>query len=136
MLFRLRPRALALMSSILITALISQPALAASCTWQQLKTPNPGDGVNELNSAISFYVGNVWAVGESSSIETGMYEDVIEHWDGKAWATLVTGTAPLTQLLSVSGQNKLNVWTAGYATATSDLNTAAPIALHFDGTQW
>jgi len=133
---RLRPRALALLSSVLIIATISQPAFAASCTWQQIKTPNPGDAVNELNSVTSFYVGNVWAVGDSSSLETGMFEDVIEHWNGMAWTTLVTGTAPLTQLLSVAGQNKNNVWTAGYTTSTSDPNTASPIALHFDGTSW
>src|SRR5690242_14807389 len=136
MFFRFRPRALALISSILIATSISQPAVAASCTWQQIKTPNPGDAVNELNSVIAFYVGNVWAVGDSSSASTGKFEDVIEHWNGSSWTTLVSGTAPLTQLLSVSGQNKNNVWTAGYATGTSDPNTAFPIAFHFNGTSW
>ena len=53
-----------------------------------------------------------------------------------AWTALIAGSAPLTQLLSVGGQNKDNVWTGGYATTTNDPNTASPIALHFDGTQW
>src|SRR5215471_479884 len=123
--FRSRTRALAV-AIIFITTTIAQPAFAASCTWQQIKTPNLGDGVNELNSVIAFYVGNVWAVGDSSSVESGTYEDVILNWNGRAWTSLVAGSAPLTQLLSVSGQNKNNVWTAGYATSTSDPNTAAP----------
>ncbi|HYK54611.1 MAG TPA: hypothetical protein VEV38_13910 [Candidatus Eremiobacteraceae bacterium] len=133
--FRSRSSALAV-AIIFILSTIAQPAFAASCTWQQIKTPNLGDGVNELNSVIAFYVGNVWAVGDSSSVESGTYEDVIDHWDGMAWTSLAAGSAPLTQLLSVSGQNKNNVWTGGYATTTNDANTASPIALHFDGTQW
>lgn len=134
--FRSHPRVLAIFSSLLIATTLAQPALASSCTWSQLKTPNPGDGVNELNSVLAFYVGNVWAVGDSSSASTGMFEDVIDHWSGSSWTTQTMGMAPLTQLLSVSGQNKNNVWTAGYATTTSDQSTAFPIALHFDGTSW
>jgi hypothetical protein len=132
----LRAHTLAVLSSLLIATTVAQPAFAGSCTWSQLKTPNPGDGVNELNSVLAFYVGNVWAVGDSSSASTGTYEDVINHWGGSSWTTQIVGTAPLTQLLSVGGNDNKNVWTAGFATSTTDPSSAAPIALHFNGTSW
>lgn len=132
---RLRARTSVSLAVLIIVCLTSQPALAASCDWQQLKTPNPGNSVNELNSALAFFVGNVWAVGESSDAG-GSFEDVVEHWNGSSFATTVLGTAPVTQLLSVSGANKSNVWTAGYATSTVDTSTAVPIAFRWDGTAW
>ena len=132
---KIRARLLASLSSLLIASVLSQPALASSCQWQQLKTPNPGNDVNELNGALAFFVGNVWAVGDSSQAG-GSFEDVVEHWDGSTFATTILGMAPVTQLLSVAGQNKSNVWTVGYATSTSDPSTAAPIAFRWDGTAW
>lgn len=130
----IRMKFVASLSSLLIACIGARPALAATCQWQQLKTPDPGTTVNELNGVLAFWVGNVWAVGESQS--GGPFDDVVDHWNGSSWTTTVVGSAPLTQLLDVAGQNKSNVWTVGYATSSNDPSSAAPIALRWDGTTW
>lgn len=71
---------------------------------------------------------DVWAVG---SVPSG---ELIEHWDGKAWA-VVPSPRPgkNAQLASVSGSSPSDVWAVG--TYFNNVFNASLI-LHWDGLNW
>ena len=101
-------------------------------TWQSVPAPMPpGTKYALFDGVVSLSPTDAWAVGGSS--KTGLYQNLIEHWNGKAWSIVPSPNAPGRQtqdLIGVSGSASNDVWAVG------DGGVGRPIAMHWDGMTW
>jgi hypothetical protein len=80
-----------------------------------------------------------WAVGFSYPFPrtSGVYQPIIEHWDGATWVPVSTpslGTTPHGWLQSVACASESDCWAAGkYYDAN---NIGLPLLEHWDGSSW
>ena len=75
---------------------------------------------------------DLWAAG----VRIGTYETIIEHWDGTTW-TLVDHPSPTSDYVALGGLaagSSHDVTIVG--TYLDDQARSAPLALHWNGTQW
>jgi hypothetical protein len=80
---------------------------------------------------------DVWAVGESSVVDSTTSSDLIEHWNGTAWS-IVPSPSPGTgdSLTSVTTSNAANdVWAVG-VTQPAGATQGQTLTLNWNGTAW
>jgi hypothetical protein len=101
--------------------------------WTVIPSPSPGSTNNFLNSVRAASPTNIWAVGAFSNGE-GLNQNLILHWDGKAW-TQQTAPSPGAggQLNGVRAVSGSEAWAAG---EYEQGNTETALLLHFTGGQW
>jgi hypothetical protein len=97
--------------------------------WKLVSTPNSSQ-LNSLLAGVSAASTNdVWAVGYESPA-SGPYSTMVEHWDGKAWEIVPSGTftGVLTSVAAVATDD---VWAVG---STDYVGNG--LILHWDGKTW
>jgi hypothetical protein len=80
---------------------------------------------------------DVWAVGESSVVDSTTSSNLIEHWNGTAWS-IVPSPSPGTgdSLTGVTTSNAANdVWAVG-VTVPAGGTQAQTLTLNWNGTAW
>jgi hypothetical protein len=105
--------------------------------WNVVASPNAPEGVQGsfLRGVSAVSSNDVWAVGY---YHTASLFPLIEHWDGTQW-TIVPGptVGPTNAVLhDVKAISSNDVWAIGFASLGSSANSQAPIAFHWNGTQW
>jgi hypothetical protein len=86
---------------------------------------------------------DAWAVGyKCSNAECGLpdltYSTLIEHWNGKKWATVASPSpGPSNQLTGVSAVSATDAWAVGNTTSGPVNTTPGPaLILHWNGRKW
>ena len=138
-------RYVALLCGAIVPAVAIVPTVAvlAAATPAQVAwtiTPGPTSGFGILRDVYAASPTNAWAVGSQSGGGTGRRNQLIEHWNGRAWqvATVPAVSQFTTELYSVSGTSANDIWAGG------DQETAASgayipevtLIMHWDGTSW
>jgi hypothetical protein len=94
--------------------------------WTQVVSPNLSHRFNALTAVAAVSASDVWAVGFGID-KSNKSEQLIEHWDGKAWTitpnpTISQGTSALNGVAAISAND---VWAVG-----------GPLIEHWDGISW
>ena len=56
--------------------------------WSAVPSPEPSPAANGLVGLAAVSASDVWAVGSyQPSLESPLHQELIEHWDGRCWAT-------------------------------------------------
>ncbi len=107
--------------------------------WTVVQSPNPGSGLNYLESITAVSANDIWAAGFSSGGQTvlGMQKTLIEHWDGTSWK-VVQSVSPGSNgntLSAITAISANNVWAVGN---TNDGSPGTDNALieHWNGKSW
>ncbi len=104
--------------------------------WSIVASPNSKLPINNLTAiaSVSGNANNIWAVGYG---EDGIYQTLVEHWDGTKWSIVaspnVMNSNSVLSGLSILTAN--NIWAVG---GYYDLNLHRDFTLveHWDGTKW
>ncbi len=55
--------------------------------WGVVSSPNANSTDSGLNSVAALSASDIWAVGDYlTNGDNGVYQTLIEHWDGKQWS--------------------------------------------------
>ena len=97
--------------------------------WKRVTTPRVR-GSGGLNGITAISSSDVWAVG------SGDNGALVMHWNGRAWSrTSLRGlVGSKTWLSEVAGASSHDIWTVGGRNI--DLDSWAPVSLHWDGRSW
>lgn len=127
----------AIVSAALIV-LASGTGALAQAAWTITAGPTSGFGI--LRDLYAASPTNAWSVGAQSGGGTGTRNQLIEHWNGRAWqvATVPAVSQFSTELYSVSGTSADDIWAVG---DQETLKSGAYIpevtlVMHWDGTSW
>jgi hypothetical protein len=109
--------------------------------WSIVHTPNPqpdfgaGNPVNSvLTGVAAFGPDDVWAVGESSDVNSLGSRPLVEHWDGTRWtAVRVPHPGQFGRLRSISGVSADDIWAVG---DRESVGNQVSLIEHFNGTTW
>lgn len=104
--------------------------------WSVQHSFSPGNGGNQLNSAIALSATNVWAAGNygyTSGSVTGS-STLIEHWDGRTWSVQSTGNPGTSNAFyGVAGSSSSNAWAVGSFLSGTTIST---LTEHWNGRTW
>jgi hypothetical protein len=97
--------------------------------WKRVTTPRVR-GNGGLNGIAAISPNDVWAVGSDDN------GPLVMHWNGRAWSlTSLRGlVGSKTWLSAVDGASSHDIWTVGGRNI--DLDSWAPVSLHWDGRSW
>ena len=106
-------------------------------SWRRVHAPGPQTNTR-LFALAAARPNDVWAVGIQHDATERHARTLIDHWNGKKWAT-VTSPKPkapfLTEILdSVSASSPTNVWAAGYYLPVG--GHYRTLIEHWDGRSW
>jgi len=102
----------------------------------QIASPGFGSAV-ELTGVVDFSPTNAWAVGLSSTLESGS-QTVIEQWNGAAWSIFPGPTFAqfdTPSLRSISGVAPNDIWAVG-SLLTDSGQILNFLFEHYDGVSW
>lgn len=106
-------------------------------TWTRVAHPNPSRGQNFsfLGGIAGTSPSDLWAVG---SYQVNLLDQtLIEHWHGKAWATVPSpdpaGAALNNILTAAAAASSTDVWAVGFST---DGTSSRTMILHWSGAAW
>jgi len=129
-----RARTLALVAAAAgLTFAVLVPRTVAESS--ALASGRPG----QLNGVSAESATDVWAVGYSSNVFSGLSKTLTLHWNGSTWSTVTspnpagTGTNDVNVLASVSAIAASNAWAVGSYTNSGGTRT---LILHWDGSAW
>jgi hypothetical protein len=109
------------------------PAVASfrcSGSWEQVPTLDATQNVNSLYGISAISASDVWTVG--IKIPGGYTDPLIEHWDGTAWALILTPNVGAAELRGVDAISSSDVWAVG----DRESSLATPLTEHWDGSAW
>ena len=101
--------------------------------WTRVPVPNPWEAGAELNGVAAISSDDVWAVGARPTTP-GLYESIIQHWDGVAWNVVPTphpgSDDALSGIVAVSASN---VFAVGYFYPN---DRPSALVMHWSGSEW
>lgn len=111
-----------------------QVAPAKGCSsWNVIPSPNPPSSFNQLLAISASSPSNAWAVGASTSFNTGNTATLIEHWNGHKWLIVPSPSpAPTNYLMGVMAFSKTAI-AIGYTVTNNIYQT---LIEQWDGTKW
>ena len=84
-----------------------------------------------LNAVVEVSARDIWAVGDSFSLSTGVEQTLIEHWDGTSWSIVPSPNPTTTHDTFLSGVAEVSandVWAVGGSGQT--------LIEHWNGEHW
>lgn len=107
--------------------------LSGACSWKIVKSPNPSQQGQRLDSVSATSATDAWSVGRSGSPDS---VTLAEHWNGTAWSVAVTKnpSTSFNELFSTSAITANDVWAAGGYYAAGGYEQ--PLFEHWNGTAW
>ena len=105
-------------------------------SWTIIPSPNPASFAAYISSLDFLATNDVWAAGYYIN-NAGVYQTLVEHWDGTAWTIAPTPNAGEgdNALNGIAGVSPDDLWAVGYWEATI-FGASATLVLHFDGLSW
>jgi hypothetical protein len=103
--------------------------------WHVPSIPQPGSLRDMLFGAAAVSKNDVWVVGDREG-GNGIFETLVEHWDGRDWSVVRTPDPGSTgnHLYAVHAVSANNIWAVG-----QQLGGAVPdqaLVEHWDGRDW
>jgi hypothetical protein len=105
--------------------------------WSIIPSPNADDSAfNELSGVAAISSNDIWAVGNSISLDPSQDNTLIEHWDGDTWSVVPSPNpgASDNTLEHVAAVSASDVWAVGDFSKTVGHNQA--LTEHWDGRHW
>jgi hypothetical protein len=103
-------------------------------SWQDVKTPDVGTGLNTLFGVHALPGGTAWAVGEALGPDF-LPRTLVEHFDGHRWRVSPSPTPGGNGVLyGVTASSDRDVWAVG--TFRDGSGAMHSLAEHFDGVHW
>ena len=139
------PAFIALIFTLLLASCSSPDAQAPdeaskpSGCWEEVLTPDLGEGAVILNGVHAFGERDVWAVGQRALPGGARAVTVVLRGDGSKWSAMPSPNGPdgpnaKSHLYSVGGTSSEDVWAVGaYA---QDGAHYRGLAMHWDGREW
>jgi hypothetical protein len=105
--------------------------------WSNVPAPDGSPfGTNSFQGVTATSPTDAWAVGYQDITGGGIFQPLIEHWDGAVWKVVPAAPPPSghdNQLFSVSASSSTDVWAVGgYANPAK----VEPLIEHWDGIAW
>ncbi len=107
--------------------------VACGPAWRIVASPNSDIGRNYLADVAVVTAHDIWAVGYYSTGDNYIQHTLIEHWDGSAWAVVLSPDLGSTSngLYSVAAIATDDVWAVG-----SYANRGQTLIEHWNGSAW
>jgi hypothetical protein len=104
--------------------------------WQNVTTPNAGNGYNELYGVAATSSVDAWAVGYSRETPYTTSRTLIVHWDGASWRVIPSpNPGPADNVLTaVTAVAADDAWAVGWYYDAQHLGR--PLIAHWDGGRW
>lgn len=104
-------------------------------SWSIANNPQPGSVRDMLFGASALSPSDVWVVGDQEG-RKGVFETLVEHWDGSAWTVVPTPDPGATgnHLYAVDAVSPDDVWAAGMQLSGSSPDHG--LVEHWDGQKW
>ncbi len=102
------------------------PIASPPPSWNIEGSANPAYSENYLYGVAAVSTNDVWTVGRYIDPITGVWEPLIEHWDGTHWSVVVSPEVDAQWLNAVVAISASNVWAVG----------AYGLIEHWDGASW
>lgn len=128
----------------LLAVVVSTGLVFAQATFTVVSSPNvSGRNQSQLNGVASISNSDVWAVGDSSIVNSSgsssSRQTLTEHWNGTSWSivaspNLSTNATDANSLKSASAVSTSDVWAAGSTSIAGAVNE--PLTEHWNGTAW
>lgn len=105
-------------------------------TWSVVSSPNVGDG-NYLTGLVAVSANDVWAVGYYFFVSNGLYQTLVEHWNGTKWSVVSSPNPDMygNALSGVSAASGSDVWAVGVGYDSNGI-PSQPLIEHWNGTKW
>ncbi|HJT80811.1 MAG TPA: hypothetical protein VJ719_06410 [Chthoniobacterales bacterium] len=105
-------------------------------SWSILEAPNTSQTKENVLSGVACVSSQCWAVGWSLNGTTGMYQTLIQRWDGNAW-TISSSPGPLipqnNYLNAVTCSSATDCWAVGYS---DNAVVSQTLTAHWNGSSW
>lgn len=126
-----------LLTALMLAALIGGASATASSSsaWQVIESPSPSGLYNALAGVATLSPNNVWAVGAFAP-SAGVYQTLVEHWDGATWAVVPSPNAGATynSLRAVAAVSSNDIWAVGGY--TNSRNIGRTLIERWNGVTW
>jgi hypothetical protein len=108
-------------------------------SWTRVPSPNGHQSENELLQVSAASAHDIWAVGWTGDLYTGIYLPLVVHFDGTRWTRVPFPKPPPCcdyrfWNASVSAESATSVWI--YGTSEDANGVISVLTAHWDGTQW
>lgn len=109
--------------------------------WHVVASAPLPDSISGTFAAVTAIPGSkqLLAVGQTLTFPRPSFEQaLIEHWDGRQWHLIVSGSPAgfrSSELLGVAALSRTDAWTVGDATAEGG-ERREPLVLHWSGSVW
>ncbi len=106
-------------------------------TFQVVNSPNVGNLNNRLNGVSAISANDIWAVGETYTINGSGRQTLIQHWDGNSWQIVNSPNADSTsnRLLGVAAVSATDAWAVGLYGGVTGPNWQ-PLIVRYNGADW
>ena len=113
--------------AVVVVAGVLLPVGVASAATPWTVSPSPNVGSDWLTGVSADSTTDAWAIG--AVYQPNTYVPLVEHWNGRRWKPVTTGSGGSDELYTVNAESPSNVWIGG----RGDIG---PILLHYDGANW
>src|SRR6266516_6849274 len=113
-----------------------QKAAPLTCgTWSVVASPDGSGSYNVLSGVAAVSASNIWAVGSYYARSAGVYQTLIEHWNGTSWSVVASPNVGLqsNSLSGVVAVSANNIWAVG---SYYGIPVGRTLIEHWDGTSW
>jgi hypothetical protein len=127
-----------LVGAVPVAARSARSPVGAGSIWTRVSSPNRGAGYNSLTAVATLAANDAWAVGHTQNAQTGLYQTLIQHWNGRSWQLVpspnVSGMN--NQLWGVAAVSSNNVWAVGEGWNYEPYRPGRTLTLHWNGSAW
>ncbi len=107
-------------------------------SWTVVPSPNGYANSGNLKGITAISSNDIWAVGYADDTPPGIYQTLIEHWNGSNW-TVVASPNPGSnnnELLGVAALSNGDAWAVGDYDNSTSLNTVQTLIARWNGSTW
>src|SRR5207237_420517 len=122
-------------TTLLLVAQVAQAAPLTCGTWSVVKSPNVGQGGNNLFGVAAVSASDVWAVGDHT-VCCNSTKTLIEQWNGSSWQIVESPNvgSNYNELNAVAVVSANNIWVVGdYENVFGPFQT---LIEHWTGSSW
>ncbi len=104
--------------------------------WSVVPSPNVDTGDTALGAVAAASANDIWAVGNQVDANSGIAQNLIEHWNGTAWTIVASPNVGQfgNTLLGVAAISANKAWAVGYAIGKDHL--AKTLIEQWNGQSW
>lgn len=106
--------------------------------WSIVPGPSHGTTSDTLRGIAAVSARDIWAVGDRYNPGKGVYQTLIEYWNGRAWSIVASPNVGPTSntLRGVAVVSQNNVWAVGSSYDNVKTSTSQTLTEHWNGCKW